>query len=370
MLESHEEEEDEAFRLQCEPLVISAGLGEEGNVMGLMRSKPSPRVSGAAMIYAAQCGHEKVVQALLKGKADVHSPQAAQALEIFVKEMLVLAAVPMFLKFGLDARSRAAGSVLEFAADRGQGDGIMAVNTLLKHRADPTSEVGYKSLQLASQAGHEVIVHSLVEARSDPTSHSGMESLKTASLMGQFKVVKILLAAQADASSKEGNDALHCAVHVGNDSLVKLLLSNNSDPSSGLPAAAFRGNANFVKLLLEQQADASSRKKAMKEAARFGHQAILQHLFRSGVDTASSAGDSALRLAVCSGRDPEMKDRIVDSLRMNGARRMKHLALPALPGSEPPAKQKKPFLRTSLTKSFKSFMRTRSLPNITRALPN
>lgn len=364
-LEEEKERLDEEFALQAEPIVICAGLGEEGNVMGLMRNRPSPVVSGAAMIRAAQCGHEKVVQVLLKGKADIHSHQAGKALETFVKEIGHLTAVPMFLKFGMNPHNKSAARVLELAADKGQGDGLMVVKALVKHGLDPHSDIAYKGLALASQGGHEAIVKYLVECKSLPNCHEGMEALKTASLMGQFKVVKILLAAKADASSKEGNDALHCSVHIGSDSLVRLLLDSGADPSAGLPAAAFRGSIDFVKLLLEQQADGRSRKKALREAARFGHQAILRQILTEGVDITSSAGDSALRLAVSNNRAPEVKNVLVETLTKAGARRMPEFALPALPGSPLPSKEEK-IARTSLTKSFKSFRKIRSLPNLAR----
>merc|ERR1719253_20031 len=149
--------------------------------------------------------------------------------------------------------------------------------------------------------------------------------------MGQYKVVKLLVESHADAATEEGNSALYCSVHIGNDSLVKMLLAAEADPSAGLPAAAFRGNHKFVKLLLHKQADPSSQKKALKEAARFGHQEILQTLLKHGADAASRAGDSALRLVVnSSGRTSRMKSEMMMTLEDYGARRLPPV-LPALP---------------------------------------
>jgi len=168
-----------------------------------------------------------------------------------------------------------------------------------------------------------------------------MEALKTASLMGQYKVVKVLLAAKSDASSKEGNGALHMATHIGNTSLVNLLLEYHSDPSSGLAAAAFRNNVEFVKTLLNHKADGKSRRKALKEAARYGHQQIMQVLLKHGVDTSTPEADSALRLAVVNNRPREIQAQIVDQLERAGARRRTDLPFLALPG-DPPKKEKNP----------------------------
>jgi len=193
-------------------------------------------------------------------------------------------------------------------------------------------------MQLASQSGHEAVVKLLLAARASTTCNEGAQSLMTASLMGQYKVVKLLLAAAVDAGSKSGDDALNCAVHIGNSSLVDLLLESEADPSAGLAAAAFRNNNTFVKLLLSQNADAHSRRKAMKEAARFGHEDVMRTLLRSGVEMRTlegrTSGDAALRLTLCNTRPQGVKSEILEALEDHGARRLnKHmLSLPALPG--------------------------------------
>lgn len=327
---------DDDGEVEQEMLVICAGLGEEGAVQGYMKAKPTLEVSGRAMIAAARQSHEKICQLLLKFKADVNSEHTALALDIFVKQLGNLAVVPMFLQAGLSASSKISGAIFEHAADEGKVHGAVAVNKFLEYKLNPCSEVGYKGLQLAAQNGHEGIVKSLLVAKSSPTSHAGGQALQTASLMGQFKVVQMLLAYGADASSKEGSDALNCASHIGNHSLLHLLLDHNADPSCGLAAAAFRGNHKFVKDLLAASADAPSQNKALKEAARFGHQEIMKTLLRGGADTLTAqAGDSALRLAVNANRPNEVKRDIVRNLQACGARPMNFL--PALlPGSPTP----------------------------------
>lgn len=345
-----------------EQLVISSSIGEDGNIAALMKTKPPPEVIGRAMIASARSGYEKIVSILLKSKADANSAQAAQALDIFVKEKDMLQVIPVFLQYGLRPESAIGGSIFEFAADKGKGHGIKGVQEFLKYKLNPESDAGYKGLTLAAQSGHEAIVRCLLVARASPTSHAGGESLKSASFMGQFKVVNILLDGKADASSTEGCAALNCAVHIGNNSLVELLLDHGANPSSGLPAASFRGNLKFVKLLLEEKADASSRKKAMKEAARFGHEDIMSALLRSGTDTSSSAGDSALRLAVCSSKPPGVQSEIVQALQEHGARRTqtRFLALPELPGASKAAKSLQG--RFSRTFSHGCFSRTSFFP--------
>jgi len=283
----------------ADPLVVAAFLGEEGSVAGMMRAKPRPTpfVSGTAIVAGAKAGHERVCECLLRSKADVNSDFAGESLSIFFKQHGNMAVIPVYVRNGLNPNGSYAGRIFEKCADQGEAHGENAVKILLQYKLDPHSEYGYKGLQLSSQSGHTACVKLLLEARSDPMHPMGLQSLQTAVLMGQFKVVNMLLKASADASSRQGNEALNCAVHIGNNSLVKLLLTSHADPSSGLPAAAFRGNFNFVQMLIEQKADARSRQKAMKEAARCGHQMILENLMATGLNPGSSAADSALRLA-------------------------------------------------------------------------
>lgn len=250
-----------------------------------------------------------------------------------------MAVIPVYVRNGINPNGLYAGRIFEKCADKGLAHGENAVKILLQYKLDPHSEYGYKGLQLSSQSGHTACVKLLLEAKSDPMHPMGLQALQTASLMGQFKVVNMLLKASADASSRQGNEALNCAVHIGNNSLVKLLLTSHADPSSGLPAAAFRGNFNFVQMLIEQKADAKSRQKAMKEAARCGHQMILENLMATGLNPASHAADSALRLAQCklklemlngqgnpAGREFNGLKGIISTLESKGVQRQ--LALP------------------------------------------
>jgi hypothetical protein len=311
---------------EADPIVLAAWLGEEGTVRGMMKAKELPaEVISAAFLAASEQGHQKLVDVMFTCKADVNSQYAATGLvKFFIGQQEALDVVPMFIRRGLHPMSRAAGEVFEYACDKGKAAGLKTCGLLLSKGLRPNEQFGVKGLQLAAQGGHDKIVHAILDAKADVTSENGGLSLRAACLMGQYKVVTMLIAAGADASSHVGNEALHAAVSIGNQSIVKLLIASQSDPSSGLPVAAFRGNETFIKLLLEARADAKSKQKALKEAARFGHQSILTLLYDSGVQLVSKEGVAALRLshamANAESRKPEQKIEVVRSLQNQGAR--------------------------------------------------
>jgi len=360
-----------------DPLVIAAFLGEDGNVRAQMKAKRIDAATvGAAVFAAGGAGHQKVVETLLKCKADVNSDSAARTLELFVHQQERLEVVPMFLQFGLSSQSKVAGSIFEYAADKGKAAGIKVIRMLLDNGLRPDSEAGGKGLQLASQAGHSEIVNAILEAKADACSHDGGLALRGAAIMGQEKVVHALLKAGVMASSQEGNEALKCAVNINSNTIVKLLLVANSNPSYALPMAAFRSNAKLVKLLLEIRADAKSKRKAMKEAARFGHEKILNLLLAEGVETMCPEGVSALRLTDSALRmnceAPKMLEKkagVLEILEMQGTRRL----LPRLIEAEssPCSKTSTPFVLSPKEKEAPRWysaapfgLRTRSTPNL------
>merc|ERR1712070_258152 len=130
-------------------------------------------------VAAGRCGHEKVTEILLKLKADVNSHEAAQALEHFIRDHDRYHMVSMFCRSGLSPHSHISGSIFERAADHGKGDGIRAVQVFLDYKLNPTSNSGYKGLQLASQSGHEAVVKALLTAKANTTSHEGAQALMT-----------------------------------------------------------------------------------------------------------------------------------------------------------------------------------------------
>lgn len=315
--------------MDIEPLVLAASLAEEGTVMGLMRTKPHPTLIGEAMVAGAQAGHAKIISCILQSRANVNHEGSGRSFEVFISDHGNLDVVAMFLQFSFDPSSTVAGQIFEYAADKGEAHGVKAVADFLKYGLPPRSEHAYMGLQLAAQAGHEKVVASILAAKADASSLGGCEALKAASIYGRYDVVKELLAAGGNAATDAGNEALNNAVHVGNAGLVDMLVKAGSDPSHGLAAASFRGNDKVVKMLLDANADSSSRKKALKEAGRFGHMSILDLLFESGVDARTRDGDSALRLATCNNRPRKVQAEVVQAIEDQGARRMSRLQLAA-----------------------------------------
>jgi hypothetical protein len=274
----------------------------------------------------------------------------------------------MFLKYGMNAQSKVCCSIFEYSADKGKASGAKTVNLLLKNGLRPNSEAGGKGLQLACQAGHLEIVTAILEAKADIHSHYSGLALRGAAIMGQEKVVKLLLEAGCSASSDEGNEALRCAVNIQNHTIVNMLLDADSDPSKSLPMAAFKANVKLVKLLLKSQKErlkqmgyedrveqeraiAKSKRKAMKEAARFGHEKILSLLFDQGVETLCSEADTAMRVTesaltmYC--EKPKMLNKrvgVLDALEMHGARRLLLPPKPETPPSSPCNRTKAPLV--------------------------
>lgn len=313
-----------------DPLVVSAWLGEDRTVRSLMKAKKNDAaILDSAVLAAGEAGHLRVVETLLKGKADVNSDAATRTLLNFVTQQDRLEVVPLFLQCGLGANSKTAGTIFEYAANKGKASGDKVVHMLLDNGFRPDSEAGGKGLQLAAQEGHEEIVKALFEAKADPGSHDGGLALRGAAIMGQVKVVHLLLKFGVMASSQEGNDALKCAVNIDSKTIVKLLLVANSDPSYALPMAAFRSNAKLAKLLLELKADAKSKRKAMKEAARYGHETILNLLVDEGTEIVSREGEAAWRMTDCALRMNcentymlEKKAGVLDILETRSSRRV------------------------------------------------
>jgi hypothetical protein len=352
-----------------DPLVVAAWIGESSNVKSLYRArKPDAATVEKAVLIAGQNGHQKVIETLLECRADVHSDAVARTLDVFVHQQERLEVVPMFLKYGMSAQSKVCSSIFEYSADKGKTAGAKTVRLLLTNGLRPNSEAGGKGLQLACQAGHLEIVTAILEAKADIHSHYSGLALRGAAIMGQEKVVKQLLEAGIVASSDEGNEALRCAVNIQNHTIVNLLLDAASDPSKSLPMAAFRSNVKLVKLLLKTQKErlkqidyehraeqeraiAKSKRKAMKEAARFGHEAILNLLFEKGVETLCSEADSAIRMTESAlimnfekPRTLSKKFGVLEALDAHGARRLLLPPKPETPPSSPCNRTKAPLV--------------------------
>eukprot|EP00434_Breviolum_minutum_P041163 symbB.v1.2.036615.t1/scaffold5208.1/size29809/2 len=158
------------------------------------------KIEGVApLLWAAQFGDEKVVEAFLKAGADT------------------------------EAKDLGGWTPLHFAAWK--GDEKM-VEVLLKAGADIEAKMEYGGtpLHFAARNGHEKVVEVLLKAGADieAKAKKGWTPLHFAAYHGHEKVVEVLLKAGADieAKNKDGETPLHWAAWKGHEKVVEVLVKN------------------------------------------------------------------------------------------------------------------------------------------------
>jgi len=145
--------------------------------------------------YAAQNGHEAVVQLLLEHKADV------------------------------SAKDNNRWTALHIAAVYGHE---AVVRLLLEHKADVGAKDndGWTALHIAAVYGHEAVVRLLLEHKADvgAKDNDGLTALHLAAVYGHEAVVQLLLERKADVGAKDNNGwtALHLAAVEGHEAVVQL----------------------------------------------------------------------------------------------------------------------------------------------------
>lgn len=131
---------------------------------------------------------------------------------------------------------------------------------------DSTDDDGLTALMQAAAAGHADVVQSLINAKADVSKKdlSGQSALHQAAWVGADEVVDVLLSTRdgSDVKTQTGYTPLHAAAWNGHASVVKRLLVRGADVNAAdsdgwtpLHKAAFRGHVDAVKELLERGAD-------------------------------------------------------------------------------------------------------------------
>ncbi|RYP11971.1 hypothetical protein DL767_011540 [Monosporascus sp. MG133] len=237
---------DELWHIEC---------GEDGYELEKMDGETLLR-------WAAEGGHEAVMQQLLETGADVH------------------------------ARGKDGRTALSYAAERGHE---AVVQQLLETGADihARDKDGRTALSYAAERGHEAVVQLLLK--------SGQMSLRWAVETGDVEVVKLFLDRGADVvlPNKDGWTPLITASSKGYVDMVRLLLATSGvnadlkDSKSGqtpLSWAAANGYEAVVQLLLDTgKVDINSRdnndRTPLQWAAERGHETIVRLLLKKGAAT-------------------------------------------------------------------------------------
>lgn len=202
---------------------------------------------GTALLVAARCGQEKVVEQLIQLKANL-AVYANEAKENEDKEMLhalhlaakynhpntVRLLVANKVNVDIVTKDKWETPSACFAAGHGNS---RVLETLLELKADihKPGKSGWFPIHCAAKWGHEEAISLLIAHRVDvnlPLQNEwGDTVLQIAAINGQENSVKKLMELKADFTlyNKEGRNALHLATQNGHPNVVRFLIASNSD---------------------------------------------------------------------------------------------------------------------------------------------
>ena len=164
---------------------------------------------------------------------------------------------------------------------------------------DHTNEEGMTALMLASERGHEDIVHSLLSAGANVNiqDNKGWTALMIASMHNHISIIHMLLQANANPHLKtsDGSNAVIIASYYGNYEVVELLISKGvdykyqrEDGANAFVFACQNGYTQVVELLLKEQVDPNVQENnggnAFMSACQNGHTQIVELLLKEQVD--------------------------------------------------------------------------------------
>jgi ankyrin repeat protein len=273
---------------QMSGLHLAAYFGVRNAVQELLGS-PDPKDSHnrTPLSYAAENGHEAIVQLLLDTSTEA------------------------------DSRDKDGQTPLSYAAENGHKT---IVQLLLDRRAEADSrdEYGLTPLSYAARNGYEAIVQLLLDtnAQADSRSKDGRTPLSYAAESGHEVIVQLLLniSAEPNARNKEGWTPLLWAASQGHKAIAQLLLERGADADvrdedkqTPLSWAAIFGHEDIVQLLLEKGVEANERSEdgrtPLSYAAEEGYEAVVQLLLNTGIeiDTKDEWGQTPLFWAASNG---------------------------------------------------------------------
>ncbi|KAK3990419.1 ankyrin repeat-containing domain protein [Cladorrhinum sp. PSN332] len=318
------------------------------------RIKPGPPTKAVRqpIHQAAQSGHQRVVEALLRARPEFYdvpgekgeTPLWLAAQGGFVGTATVLANYGADINVALTSNGSQRRPIHQ-AAQNGHVD---MVRFLLQRNAlfDEPEEEGATALCLACQEGHTEIVRLLLEANANPaaaTFKSGRISLHQACQNGHLEVVKLLLQYRVpiDCQEKDGTTGLWLACQQGHAEIARLLIErganvNIASPETGrtpLHQACQNGHEEIVWLLLDNLAQIDISKQEQDGvtplwlASQQGYTAIVSRLLALGANPNSASlksGRTPLHQASQNGKEEIVrllldKNAIVDAGEEDGA---------------------------------------------------
>ncbi|XP_059160585.1 uncharacterized protein LOC131944095 [Physella acuta] len=269
-----------------------------------------------ALMLASQNGHDKVVELIINGGADINHVQkdGCDAL-MFASENGHEKIVELLINGGADIKT---------VSIRGYNALILALrygyaniaDVLIKYGADVNHvhKDGWDALMFASGSGLDKIVELLINGGADinHVDNDGWDALMTASKNGHNKVVELLINGGADINhvNNHGWDALMLASHNRHDKVVELLINGGADINrvdkdgrGALMLASGNGHDKVVELLINGGADIKLLQAdgwdALMLALQNGHEKVVELLINGGADInrVDKDGRDALMLA-------------------------------------------------------------------------
>ena len=160
------------------------------------------------------------------------------------------------------------------------------------------------ALHLATNGGHEKMVHMLLERGADANAQCGeLTSLRIASDWGYKIIVQMLLENGADVNAQHSawGSALIAALFGGQLEVAQILLDNGADVNvqsaefgSVLHLTSSRGDVKMTQMLLDSGADVNAQGgwygNALQAASYKGHVEVVQILLRNGADVNARGG--------------------------------------------------------------------------------
>ncbi|KAJ5092286.1 hypothetical protein NUU61_007156 [Penicillium alfredii] len=253
------------------PIVKAAQAGSSDEVERLIERGCDPeerhkRSSRNALLVAAHCGREEVVDLLIQRNARLAVTDGSGWTALHLAASRGHCGVlEMLLAEGnlIEAPNFQGRTALRVAADRGQ---LEALQVLLMHdaKANARAENQMTALHAVVKTGDQEIVQLLVSHGADLEAKDGtmMTALHYACEAGHLGVISVLLDHRADIETpgRDRKTPLICAAEAGQLKAVELLLkrkaSSRSTDDTGMTAlhwAAYNGHEEIVGVLCQKK---------------------------------------------------------------------------------------------------------------------